>query len=145
LRPSPHKRIPSLESNLTEGTTHIARQLTPAVFYNDNDPFIYNPSSNNETTSSNNNASTDLTPLPIQGIALRPLTNYNLHKDNKDIQITPTDDNSTAVIEKESDEVSEISPFALGRFQRTARPSTQLQESLKYLNRPIANNVENEN
>lgn len=47
--------------------------------------------------------------------------------------------------DKELGKVSEIPPFVLRRSGRTARPSTWLQESLKYLNRPISNNVENEN
>jgi len=54
-----------------EGTTHIARQLTLAVFYDNNNLFIYNPLSNNNATSSDNNASTD--PIPCKGDQSRTL------------------------------------------------------------------------
>jgi len=61
------------------------RQPTLAVFYDDNNLFIYNPLPNNETTSSDNKASTDPILLPIQEIAPRLLANYDLYKNNKDI------------------------------------------------------------
>ena len=108
-----------------ERTTHIMRQPTLAVLYDDNDPFIYNSLPNNNAASSDNNASTNQIPLSIQGIAPRPLASCDLHKN---IQRTLTDNNSTAVMEKEQDKelskVSETQPLALRKSQRTARPST---------------------
>ena len=108
-----------------ERITHIVRQPTLAILYDDNDPFIYSPLPNNNAASSDNNASTNQIPLSIQGIALRPLASCDLHKNT---QRTLTDNNSTAVMEKEQDEelskVSETQPLVLRRFQRTARPST---------------------
>jgi len=35
--------------------------------------------------------------------------------------------------------------LALRRSHKTIKPSTHLQESIKYLNRPIANNIKSEN
>jgi len=103
-----------------ERTTHIMRQPTLAVLYDDNDPFIYNSLPNNNAASSDNNASTNQIPLSIQGIAPRPLASCDLHKNT---QRTLTDNNSTAVMEKEQDKelskVSETQPLALRRSQRT--------------------------
>ena len=78
-----------------EGTTHIARQPTLAILYDNNNPFIYNSLPNNNAASPNNNASTDQIPLSIQGITPRPLASYDLHKNT---QRTSTDNNSTAVM-----------------------------------------------
>ena len=36
-------------------------------------------------------------------------------------------------------------PLALRRPHRTIKPTTRLQESTKYINRPIVNNVEDDN
>jgi len=108
-----------------ERITHIVRQPTLAILYDNNNPFIYSSLPNNNATSSDNNASTDQIPLSIQGIALRPLASCDLHKNT---QRTLTDNNSTAVMEKKQDEelskVSETQPLALRKSQRTARPST---------------------
>jgi len=77
----------------------------------------------------------------MQGIAPRPLASCDLHKDSND---------NTAIVrekkpDKESNEIPKDLPIVLRRSQRSTKPSTRLQESLEYLNRPIANNVESEN
>ena len=77
------------------------------------------------------------------------LASYNLYKDSNDIQRTSINDNTTTTMEKElveeSSEIPEDLFVILRRSQRTTKLSTWLQESLEYLNRPIANNVEGEN
>jgi len=82
-------------------------------------------------------------PIPslIQGIAPRPLASCDLHKDSND-------DTAIARKKKLDEELSEIPkdlPLILRRSQRSTKPSTRLQESLEYLNRPIANNIESKN
>jgi len=44
-----------------------------------------------------------------------------------------------------SSEIPKDLPLVLRRSQRSTKPSTRLQKSLEYLNRPIANNIESEN
>jgi len=105
------------------------------------DPFIYEPQPNSNTVSSDNNVSPEPIPSLMQGIAPRPLASCDLHKDSNN--------DTTIVREKKLDEeLSEIPKnllLVLRRSQRSTKPSTWLQESLKYLNRPIANNVESKN
>ena len=48
-----------------EGTTYLAKQLIPVVFYDDNDPFIYEPRLNSNTVSFDNNVSPEPIPLLI--------------------------------------------------------------------------------
>jgi len=93
------------------------------MFHDDNNPFIYEPLSNNSATNSDNNASSDPISPPIQGIAPRPLANHNLHKDSKNAQETFTNNNPTITIEKEQDKEPTKTPgnisLALRRSQRT--------------------------
>ena len=93
-----------------EGTTHLAKQPTPVVFYNDNDPFIYKLLPNNNATSPDNGTSPNPTSPPIQGIAPRPLANCDVHNDSKDTQRTPTNNNTATTTEKELDEESSKIP-----------------------------------
>lgn len=119
------------------------------MFYNVNDSFIYEPLPNIDAAIPDNNVRPNPTPPSIQGIALRSLANCDLHKDSKDMQSVPTNDNTAAAIEKEQDEDLSATPkdlpLALRRSHRTTKPSTWLQESLEYLNRLMANIVEDEN
>jgi len=77
----------------------------------------------------------------------RPLASSDLHKnDDKECIIPDIDDsNSTMTKDKEPNNKSDDLPLALRRSQRTVKPTTWLQESTKYMNRPLANYTKNNN
>jgi len=129
-----------------EGTTHLAKQLTPTVFFNDNNPFTYIPQHISITDNYDNDLALEPIPPPIQGIVPRPLAVSDLHKDSNSKQTISTANNTTSgTTHKEPNNTPDDLPLVLRRSHRTIKPSTYLQESIEYLNRPIANNVESEN
>ena len=102
--------------------------------------YLYEPRPNSNTVSPDNNVSLEPISSLMQGIIPRPLASCDLHKNSND--------NTAIAREKPDEELSEIPkdlPLVLRRSQRSSKPSTWLQKSLEYLNRPIANNIESEN
>ena len=102
---------------------------------------LYEPRPNSNTVSPDNNVSPEPIPSLMQGIIPRPLASCDLHKNSND---------NTAIArekkpDEESSEIPKDLPLVLRRSQRSTKPSTWLQKSLEYLNRPIANNIESEN
>ena len=70
-----------------EGTTHLARQPAPTIFTDESNPFPYKPKPLQPTEiEEDRTIKADqlgkLLTTSVQGIAPRPLTTSELHKDN---------------------------------------------------------------
>jgi len=105
------------------------------------------PPQNNNIIGPSDDPKLELIPPPIHGIVPRPLASSDLHKnDNKEYIIPDIDDsNSTMTKDKEPNNEPDNLPLALRRSWRTVKPTTWLQESTKYMNRPMVNYTENNN
>jgi len=120
--------------------------LTPTVFFNDNNFFTCTLQHNSITNNYDNDPAPKPISPPIQEIAPRPLAISDLHKNSNSKQIISTVNNTTlGTVYKEPNNAFDDLLLALRRSHRTIKLSTCLQESIEYLNRPIANNIESEN
>jgi len=79
------------------------------------------------------------TPLPTYGITPRPLPSFELHgTDNDNI---PDTNNSTPTTTENPNNNPDDLPLALRKPWRTVKLTTRLQESAKYMNRPMVNHI----
>ena len=132
-----------------EEITHLAKQPTATIFSDDNDPLAYRSLYDCSEVRPGNDPKPEPTSLLIQGIAPRPLAIFDLHKNDKNEHIIPHTDSNIPIMAKDSNEETSENPsnlsLALRRTCRTIRPTTQLQELIEYTNRPIVNNIEDNN
>ena len=82
-------------------------------------------------------------PLLTHGIAPRPLPSSELHETDNDN--TPDTNNSTPTTTENPNNDPDDLPLALRKPQRTVKPTTQLQESTGYMNRPMVNHIIDDN
>jgi len=130
-----------------EGVTHLAKQPTPVIFPDNNNPFSYSQKVNTthpetESNKGSNISTSQATAEPLHNeIAPRPLPITDLHrgkaaKDPGKLLYLNSDDiprdSNAALLQKASTDL----PLAIKRICWKPKPSTRFRESHEYLGRP---------
>jgi len=113
------------------------------VLSDDNDLFATRLQQNGNVDVVKNNPKPEPTPLLIHRIAPRPLPSSELHGTDNDN--TPDTNNSTPTTTENPNNDPDDLLLALRKPWRTVKPTTRLQESTEYMNRPMVNHILDDN